>query len=202
MSQDLVCVAHRCPVAGLPAEFGPWSSSTPGFGAGARGLWARLLAELGAELTARFVAWTVPHQDPSGRGQSSRWASGQAMGQPRVASIQARRGGHRSVAPVGLSLAPDNNTTCTPVRRSLPFGRQMGARDKGSIRLSSDRPGPYGSDGLHSPSVPSHPILLQPTVYRHAYRRELFCRIKRNRRVATRYEKLAVTFLGFVYLAQ
>ena len=28
-----------------------------------------------------------------------------------------------------------------------------------------------------------------------------FCRIKRNRRVATRYEKLAVTFLGFVHLA-
>jgi transposase len=39
-------------------------------------------------------------------------------------------------------------------------------------------------------------------LYRHRHTVEnFFCRIKRNRRVATRYEKLAVTFLGFVYLA-
>jgi transposase len=39
-------------------------------------------------------------------------------------------------------------------------------------------------------------------LYRHRHTAEnLFCRIKRHRRVATRYEKLAVTFLGFVYFA-
>jgi transposase len=42
--------------------------------------------------------------------------------------------------------------------------------------------------------------------HRGYYRRRhvvenFFCRIKRNRRLSTRYEKLAITFLAFVQLA-
>jgi transposase len=42
--------------------------------------------------------------------------------------------------------------------------------------------------------------------HRGYYRRrhvveKFFCRIKRNRRLSTRYEKLAITFLAFVQLA-
>jgi transposase len=44
------------------------------------------------------------------------------------------------------------------------------------------------------------------TFHRGFYRRRFkvenfFCRIKRHRRLSTRYEKLAITFLAFVELA-
>jgi transposase len=45
-------------------------------------------------------------------------------------------------------------------------------------------------------------VPFSPTVYRHRHRIEnFFERIKRSRRIATRYDKLAETFLAFVCLA-
>jgi len=46
------------------------------------------------------------------------------------------------------------------------------------------------------------PRIHDPDKYKHRFLVEIFFqRIKRNRRVATRYEKLAVTFSGMIHLA-
>lgn len=61
-------------------------------------------------------------------------------------------------------------------------------------------------DGV-MPQVPNHPRrkdpwALLPDAYRERNRVErLVGRLKQYRRVATRYDKLAVTYLGFVHLA-
>jgi transposase len=55
--------------------------------------------------------------------------------------------------------------------------------------------------------VPNRPRRVEPwDLYRPAYRERsraerLVGRLKQFRRVATRYDKLAATFLGFVHLA-
>ncbi len=73
----------------------------------------------------------------------------------------------------------------------------------------------YDSDAIRGrllaegvmPQVPNHPRrnepwALYPPAYRERNRAErLVGRLKQFRRVATRYDKLAETFLGFVHLA-
>jgi transposase len=73
----------------------------------------------------------------------------------------------------------------------------------------------YDSDAIRSrllaegvmPQVPNHPRRKEPwPLYRPAYRERnraerLVGRLKQFRRIATRFDKLAVTFLGFVHLA-
>lgn len=57
------------------------------------------------------------------------------------------------------------------------------------------------------PQIPNHPVRKDPwpmlsESYRERNRAErLVGRLKQFRRVATRYDKLAATFLGFVHLA-
>ena len=57
------------------------------------------------------------------------------------------------------------------------------------------------------PVVPPHPHRVQPWAYdRTRYRRRneverFFCRLKRFRRIATRYDKLDRVFLAFIHLA-
>ena len=57
------------------------------------------------------------------------------------------------------------------------------------------------------PQVPNHPRRTDPwPLYTPAYRERnraerLVGRLKQYRRVATRYDKLATTFMGFVHLA-
>jgi transposase len=57
------------------------------------------------------------------------------------------------------------------------------------------------------PQVPNHPRRTDPwPLYTPSYRERnraerLVGRLKQYRRVATRYDKLAATFLGFVHLA-
>jgi transposase len=73
----------------------------------------------------------------------------------------------------------------------------------------------YDSDAIRGglldegvmPQVPNHPRRTDPwPMYRPSYRERnkverLVGRLKQYRRVATRYDKLAATFLGFVHLA-
>ena len=59
----------------------------------------------------------------------------------------------------------------------------------------------------YSPVVPPHPNRLEPWEYdKELYKRRneverLFCRLKRFRRVFTRYDKLDVIYLGFITFA-
>ena len=73
----------------------------------------------------------------------------------------------------------------------------------------------YDSDAIRDgllddgvmPQIPNHPNRTEPwSLLRESYRERnraerLVGRLKQFRRVATRYDKLAATFLGFVHLA-
>ena len=73
----------------------------------------------------------------------------------------------------------------------------------------------YDSDAIRcrlidegvAPQIPSHPRRTDPwPLYAPAYRERnraerLVGRLKQYRRIATRFDKLAATFLGFVHLA-
>ena len=192
----------------LPAEFGPWSSVYTRFRRWcASGLWTRLLTILGAgaygEIRSVDCSHIKIHQDganPAG-GQSAQ-AMGRTKGgfNTKLAAVVDAIG-----RAVGLSLAPGPQYdvhACEPLAPHLAGKWVLADKGFDSAEFRSDlvRTGamvcipPLGTRRIQ--------YYYSRRLYRHRHTVEnFFCRIKRNRRVATRYEKLAVTFLGFVYLA-
>ena len=71
----------------------------------------------------------------------------------------------------------------------LPVARSAGGENKASANVTAMRARRW------------------PAAFHRGYDRQrhnvenFFCRLKRYRRLSTRYEKLAITFLGFVRLA-
>jgi hypothetical protein len=113
-----------------------------------------------------------------------------------------------STVSVGLSDSIsllDSSMTSGPASRSKPGCTAAGRLPtRPSIRMAS---------GIALPKAERWPASLPKSARRIAYRfdrrlyahrhtiENYFARIKRHRRIATRYEKLAVTFLGFVQFA-
>jgi transposase len=192
----------------LPHHFGPWSSVYTRFRRWcASGLWARILAELGRAEFGRIrsvdCSYIKVHRDganPIG-GQAS-----QAMG-------RTKGGLNTKLAAVvdGVGIAVGLNLTsgqqhdlraCKPLETKL-HGRWAVA-DKA-----------FDSNGLRHRLAASGAMVCIPPkgtrriavhfdrrLYAHRHTiKNYFARIKRHRRIATRYEKLAVTFLGFVQFA-
>jgi transposase len=70
------------------------------------------------------------------------------------------------------------------------------------IALHSDTQRALNKTCIPARSNRTTTVPFSPTAYRRRHRIEnFFARIKRYRRVATRYDKLAETFLGFICLA-
>jgi len=193
----------------LPARYGPWSSVYTRWRRWCqRGLWPRLLALLArqAQGQLRFLdtSHVKVHQDasnPAGGQQSQ--AIGRTKG-GRNTKVQAwveARG-----RAVSLGLAPgqhaDVSVAQTAARPAL----------RGTITVADKG---YDSDGFRAqlrrwgrqPCIPPRGYRRKPATWHRGYYRRrhrvenLFQRLKRYRRIGTRYEKRDLYFLGFVHLA-
>ena len=197
-----------CPWRDVPACYGPWSSIYTRWRRWcASGLWHRILGRL-----ARAAEGELRHLDCSHIKLHQHGANppggqlAQAMGRTKgglntkLSAVVDARG--RATA---LSLAPGpqhDQHAVEPVLASLRGYRAVA--DKGfdadvfRSRLQAQRtrcciPPKRGR---------RQPARFHRGYYRHRHHVEnFFCRIKKYRRISTRYDKLAVTFLGFVQLA-
>jgi transposase len=192
----------------LPRQFGPWSSVYTRWRRWcAAGLWAQLLAELGGgacgEIRSVDCSYIKIHQDAANpRGGQAVQAMGRTKGgfNSKLAAVVDAVG-----RAVGLSLAPGSQHdlyACAPLASHLA-GKWVVA-DKGfdsaAFRTELVRSGAMVC--IPPRSARRTPYYFSRLLYKHRHTVEnFFCRIKRHRRIATRYEKLAETFLGFVYLA-
>ena len=192
----------------LPPQFGPWSSVYTRFRRWcASGLWARLLAELGAgaygEIRSVDCSHIKIHQDaanPAG-GQTAQ-AMGRTKGgfNSKLAAVVDAVG-----RAVGLSLAPGPQhdlRACAPLMPHLDGKWVVGDKGFDSAAFRADLVRTGAMVCIPPRSTRRTDYYFSRLLYKHRHTVEnFFCRIKRHRRIATRYEKLAVTFLGFVCLA-
>jgi len=192
----------------LPPQFGSWSSVYTRFRRWcAAGLWARLHAQLRRKMWGRIRSVDCSHikvhcdgANPAG-GQIHQ-AQGKTKGGLNTKLAAVVDGVGRAV---GLCLArgPQHDLhACAPLQEHLR-GRWVLA-DRG-----------FDADSFRHDLAASGALTCIPprtgrrtsyhydrVLYRHRHTVEnFFARIKRHRRIATRYEKLAVTFFGFVLFA-
>ena len=192
----------------LPARFGPWSSVYTRFRRWcAAGLFARMLALVArnAKGQLRYVDCSHIKLHQAGanpRGGQSAQAIGRTKGgiNTKLAAIVERHG--RAVA---LGLAAGQRHDLYAVEPLLPcLRRRRAVADKAfdadtfraRLRRQCTR--------VCIPPKRSRrrPVAFHRGYYRRRHRVEnFFCRLKRHRRISTRYEKLALTYLAFVQLA-
>lgn len=197
-----------CPWRDLPECFGPWSSVYTRWRRWCdTGLWDRLLVLLaeGAEGALRHVdcSHIKLHQDATnpagGQGQQ---AIGRTKGglNTKLAAVVDSKG--RAVA-LSLCAGPRHDLhAIAPLCRVLRRKRVVAdkAFDADSLRRRLRRIGAR-------PCIPPRRGRRNPAAFHRGYYRRrhhvenFFARIKRHRRVSTRYEKRADRFLAFVKLA-
>ena len=192
----------------LPERFGPWNSVYTRFWRWcAAGAFARLLAAMAraaeGELRALDCSHIKLHQhgaNPAG-GQEAQ-AIGRTKGglNTKVAVVVEGRG-----RPVAVALAAGQRHDLRAVEPLLPHLRGYRvvadkAFDTPSFRARLRRQ-------KTRTCIPPRRARRNPCTFHRGYYRQrhkvenFFCRMKRHRRLSTRYEKLAATFLGFVHLA-
>ena len=198
-----------CPWRDLPAIYGPWSSVYTRWRRWSRaGLWARLLRVLagGAQGKLRFLdaSHIKVHQDASNpAGGQQQQAIGRTKGGLNTklsvwVDIQGRA--------VAVSLAPGQQADVTVAQASTrpKLRGTITVADKGydsdEFRTELRR---YGS----RPCIPPRCNRLKPAGWHRGHYRKrhkvenLFQRLKRYRRIGTRYEKNDLYFLAFVQMA-
>ena len=192
----------------LPERFGKWTSVYSRWRRWIScGLWERILSALalGAHGTTRFVdsSYVKLHQDgtnPAGGQQAQSIGLTKGGLNTKLTALVDSRG-----RALSLSLSPGQ---CSEIEAVEPHLCRLRGRtlvgDKGfdadSLRERVRR---LGGDTCIPRRKNCHG--RRPFRRRLYYRRHrienFFCRIKRQRRLSTRYEKLAVTFFAFVQLA-
>jgi transposase len=197
-----------CPWRDLPQEFGPWKSVYTRYSRWCKnGLWARILAWLAK---ARFgkcrsidTSHVKVHRDganPSGGQQPQCMGKTKGGLNTKITAMVDSLG-----RVVGLGLAPGNKAdhqACElyfdSVRRQWVLADK--AFDVEALRCKLARNGCVVC--IPPKSNRKNQYYYNKDLYklRHVVE-NFFCRIKIYRRVATRYEKLARTYLGFVTIA-
>jgi len=195
-----------CPWRDLPGHYGPWSSVYTRWRRWCRsGMWQRMLELFEAlecgQLRHVDATHIKVHQDGSSGGHQETQAIGATKGGLNTKVTVLVDGQGRALQ---MAVAPGQRADVQAVQAiELPAKKQVVA-DKG-----------YDSDAFRqaivargsTPCIPprqnrKHPARWHRGWYRKRHRVEnFFQRIKRLRRVATRYEKLALHFLGFIQLA-
>ena len=196
-----------CPWRDLPGVFGPWSSVYTRWSRwAAEGVWAAILDHLAQDATGELrhldSSHIKVHQDasnPAGGQQNQGFGRTKGGLNTKVTALVDGLG-----RAIQLTVAPGNrNDTVAAEEIILPRQKTVVA-DKG-----------YDSDGLRErvrkagsrPCIPPRagrraPAKFHRGFYRKRHRVEnFFQRIKRKRRIGTRYEKLDLTFFAFVTLA-
>ncbi len=191
----------------LPARFGPWSSVYTRFRRWcASGLWRRLLAAISRRPMGRIrcidCSHIKVHRDGANTGDQAAEAMGRTKGGLNTKLAAVVDGIGRAV---GLHLAPGQQhdlRACEPLQPHLAGRWAVADRgfDSNAFRDTLARSGAVTC--IPPKSLRKTPIYFDRALYRQRHVVEnFFSRIKRHRRIATRYEKLAVTFLGFVAFA-
>jgi len=193
----------------LPSWFGPWGSVYTRWRRWCqRGLWARLLKVLSRQAQGRLrfldASHVKVHQDGSNpAGGQQNQAIGRTKGGLNT-KVSAWVDGHGRA--VSLSLAAGQHAdVCVAQTSARPTLRGLiTVADKG-----------YDSDGFRKQlrrwgsrsCIPGRSNRLKPVAWHRGYYRRrhkvenLFQRLKRYRRIGTRYEKRDSFFLSFVQLA-
>ena len=190
----------------LPSSFGPWSSVYTRWRRWCRrGLWQTIFELLTTleEGQLRHVDAThiKVHQDASTGGHQEDQAIGKTKGglnTKLTAMVDAQ--GHATQ----LALAPGNKADVQAVQAiELPSDKRIvadKAYDSDGFRQSVEQAG-------SKPCVPPRKNRVLPVAWHKGFYRQrrrvenFFQRIKRLRRIGTRYEKLASHFIAFVHLA-
>lgn len=192
----------------LPQEFGPWKSVYTRFRRWCKsGVWARMLAIFTAKAEGSIRHFDCSHikvhQDASNAaGGRATQAIGKTKGglNTKVAAVVDALG-----RAVGLHLVAGNRhdiKAVTPLLGDLADCWAVGDRGFDSKRFRSE----LTKVGA-TPCIPPRrsnriSYYYSKSLYTHRHLVEnFFGRIKRLRRIGTRYEKLAETFLGFITFA-
>lgn len=192
----------------LPAPYGPWSSVYTRFRRWSRlGLWARMQTVLSAQVSDNLRSVDCSHvkthadgANPAG-GQLAQ-ALGRTKGGLNTKLAVVVDGVGRAVA-LSLASGPCNDLhACRPLWSSLRGHWVIADRgfDADWFRDDLARSGAW----ICIPPRIGRRITyhFSPQLYRHRHTVEnFFARIKRLRRIATRYEKLAAHYLAFVLFA-
>ena len=192
----------------VPAEFGPWGSVYTRWRRWCReGVWRRVVRSLRRHATGRLRLLDCSHiklhqhgANPAG-GQAAQ-AIGRTKGglNTKLAALVDTAG--RIVA-LDLAAGPRNDQYAVLPILAAARGRWLVADRGFDSDVFRHR---LRSQGIRAciPSLPNRrrPLPCHRGFYRHRRKVEnCFCRLKRFRRIATRYDKLAATFTAFLHFA-
>ena len=196
-----------CPWRDLPGHFGPWSSVYTRWSRWSKaGIWASILDVLTqrdeGQLRHLDSSHIKVHQDASNPpGGQENQCFGRTKGGLNCKVTALVDGAGRALQ---LTLAPGHRNDLRAAEEIVIPKHKRVVADKG-----------YDSDGFRAriaaagsqSCIPPRTGRIRPPVYHKGYysRRgrveHFFQRIKRLRRIGTRYEKLDITFIAFLHLA-
>ena len=200
----------------LPREFGSWISAYKRFRRWEKnGLWKRIWQQFHSlddkPLRSLFIDSTIvrAHQHASGASKKSGGQQKQAMGRSRgglTTKLHAACADDRTAVSLCLSAGQSHDATAFPaVWEGVPKSRWLDAAvmdkayDSDPIRRFLEH---QGVEAVIPPRA-GRKMLFPYDQKKYRMRQQVerfFCRIKEFRRIATRYDKLARTFMAFVHL--